>query len=228
MTRWITPRNPRPQDFYLIETMRHCGHGVVKSLDAHLARAGESARHFGFVFDPDRVRAALVDRLAASPEEARIRLSLFDDGRIEIEVSASPSTPSWPLRLALHPEPMDTTACWSRHKTSLRRPYDRRRESLPNFDDVIVMNERGELMETCTGNLVVMVDGIHLTPPLESGCLPGIERRALLDDGTLREETLTRRHLREATSIAVVNSLRGWRTAIFMQHSTSRRDRVTV
>ncbi|WP_196775332.1 aminodeoxychorismate synthase component I [Rhodococcus opacus] len=208
--------NSRPEDFYLIETMRHDGHGVIKSLNAHLSRAEDSALYFGFEFDSTRVRNALSARLSGSIAPSRVRLLLFRSGDFDIVASPLPDPASRPLRLALHPDPVDTTTCWSRHKTSIRTPYTQRQSSLPDFDDVILKNERGEIMETCTGNIVVMINGVWVTPPLESGCLPGIERQRLLDNGTLHAQTLTLEHLRKATSMAVINSLRVWRSALFV------------
>lgn len=40
----------------------------------------------------------------------------------------------------------------------------------------IMLNYRGELAECTTSNLFVVKDGVALTPPLESGLLPGITR----------------------------------------------------
>lgn len=221
------PRS-RVDDFHLIETMRHTGDGIVKSVEAHLDRAGDSAHCFGFDVDSNYIRNALENRLAGRPQPSRIRLLLYRDGRFDIELSPLPDADSRPLRLAVHPEPMDTTTCLSRHKTSVRAPYDRRRRSLPDFDDVIVVNERKELMETCTGNIVLLVDGVWLTPSLDSGCIPGIERRRLTNDGTLRERTLTATQLHDATAVAVINSLRGWRPAqVLLQHN-SFHDRMTT
>jgi len=47
----------------------------------------------------------------------------------------------------------------------------------------IMRNYRGELAECSTSNLFVVRDGAALTPPLESGLLPGITREYLLEIG---------------------------------------------
>jgi branched-chain amino acid aminotransferase len=50
------------------------------------------------------------------------------------------------------------------------------------FDEVILLNERGEVSE-CTSANVFVVEGRKIwTPPLESGCLPGVTREVLLDE----------------------------------------------
>ena len=47
----------------------------------------------------------------------------------------------------------------------------------------IMRNYRGELSECTTSNLFVVKDGAALTPPLESGLLPGITREFLFEIG---------------------------------------------
>jgi branched-chain amino acid aminotransferase len=49
--------------------------------------------------------------------------------------------------------------------------------------EAIMRNCRGELTECTTANLFVVKDGGAITPPLESGLLPGITREFLFDVG---------------------------------------------
>ncbi|MGV8872864.1 MAG: aminotransferase class IV [Rhodococcus sp. (in: high G+C Gram-positive bacteria)] len=201
----------QPREFHLIETMRLQEDGLIKSLAAHLDRAARSACFFGFTFDAARIREGFATVSAGGTlRPARIRLLLYQNGDFAFDISELPSS-SRPMILAIHPDPLDTSTCWSRHKTSLRDPYDRRIASIPSADDVIVQNEHGDIMETCTGNLAVRVKNIWVTPPLASGCLPGIERQRLLLKGALREQNVTLRSLQESDGVAVINSLRGWR-----------------
>lgn len=203
-------------DFQLIETMRHNGLGVVKSLNSHLDRAESSAAFFGFYFERQRIVDAIRVRFANSIRVSRLRLLMFSNGHFSLTESCFPERESVHVRLELHPEPLDTDGFWTVHKTSRREPYDRRRAMFPFAGDVILKNGCGELMETCSGNLAVLIDGVWRTPPLESGCLPGVERQRLLKLGMLDEFTLTERYLSPDRPLAVVNSLRGWRAAHFV------------
>jgi branched-chain amino acid aminotransferase len=49
--------------------------------------------------------------------------------------------------------------------------------------EAIMRNYRGELSECTTSNLFIVKNGAALTPPLESGLLPGITREFLFDVG---------------------------------------------
>ena len=48
------------------------------------------------------------------------------------------------------------------------------------FDEVILLNERGEVAECTSANLFIANGSQVSTPPLSSGCLPGITREVLL------------------------------------------------
>jgi para-aminobenzoate synthetase/4-amino-4-deoxychorismate lyase len=80
-------------------------------------------------------------------------------------------------------------------------------------DDVVLVNDRGEATESTIANLAVRLDGRWWTPPLEAGLLPGTYRALLLGDGTLAERPITLAELRSADELALVSSVRGWRTA---------------
>ncbi|MCE0768470.1 aminodeoxychorismate synthase component I [Pseudonocardia kujensis] len=201
----------RPEDFHLIETMRHEA-GRLHSLDAHLARVCDSAAYFGFRFDEDAVRRGLTERLAGRAD-ARVRLRCYRDGAVGVDVEDLPSPAAGPVRLVVDPEPIDATQCWPHHKTSRREPYSARLARHPAADDVLLLNGHGEVTESCTANLAVRLDGVWWTPPLGSGCLPGVERGLLAAAGRLRERTLRPGDLLRAEDLALVSSLRGWRRA---------------
>ena len=98
-----------------------------------------------------------------------------------------------------------------RHKTTRRELYETARAEFPTneIDEVILLNEKGELAEGTITNLFVEDDaGRLMTPPLSSGCLAGVLRTSLICarrayNHRLRPEDLAGRNL------FVGNSLRG-------------------
>ncbi len=50
------------------------------------------------------------------------------------------------------------------------------------FDEVILLNERGEVSECTSANIFIIQGNAAWTPPLRSGCLPGITREILLTE----------------------------------------------
>jgi para-aminobenzoate synthetase/4-amino-4-deoxychorismate lyase len=202
----------QPRGFELLETMWHDPQRGLRNRDRHLQRLAASAEHLAFRFDESEARRLLDARLAREPP-ARVRLRLRRDGTLTVDVAALPSLPAGPVLLAVDDEPADPEARWLRHKTCMREHYDRRRHRRPDVDDVIMANTRGELTEVTRATLAVQIDGQWWTPPVESGCLPGVERARLIGVGRLRERVLHVADLERAEGVAVLSSLRGRRAA---------------
>jgi para-aminobenzoate synthetase/4-amino-4-deoxychorismate lyase len=202
----------RPRDFELLETMRYDPLRGLRNRDRHLRRLAESAEHLGFPFDPMAVRKALSSRLDGC-RAARVRLRLARTGTLAVDVEPLPPLLPDRVLLAVDDEPVDPQERGLYHKTTRREPYDRRRQRRPDVDDVIMVNTRGELTEATRATLAVQLGDQWWTPSQESGCLPGVERARLLDLGLLRERVLRPADLDRAQGLAVISSLRGWRTA---------------
>ncbi len=49
------------------------------------------------------------------------------------------------------------------------------------FDEVVMLNERGEVAECTSANIFAVKEGKILTPPLNSGCLEGVTRGILME-----------------------------------------------
>jgi para-aminobenzoate synthetase/4-amino-4-deoxychorismate lyase len=210
--RVLSERRPA---FELLETMRWDPGDGFAFLDEHLDRLEGSATYFGFCFDRDRcVRELEKAAESADPyEPARARLTLARFGSITVGWLPLPDHHVEPVRLAVDDDPVDPTSVFLYHKTTNRRAYQYRAGRHPGVDDVILVNDRGEITETTIANIVVKLDGAWWTPPVASGCLPGILRAGLLKEGRVSERSIRVEELSHAEAIALVNSVRGWREA---------------
>lgn len=161
-------------DLRLIETMRWDGAGFPR-LALHAARLWRSARALGWA-EPHGVEAAL-SGLPAAPR--RVRLTMDAAGALTVQVAdLPPGKAEW--RLALSDTRLDSTDPWLRHKTTRRALYDTARAALPDgVDELLFLNERGEV---CEGTITTLFfdrgQGLR-TPPLASGLLPGVLRAEL-------------------------------------------------
>jgi len=206
------------EDFALFETMAQVPESGLRNLDRHLRRLADSAACFGFPFNEPMARSRLA-REVPSNAGARVRLSLGRTGRLDVAVGPAPVRSDRPVRLALDPEPVDSSQRWLFHKTTRRDVYTYRAARHPGADDVVLVNERNEVTETTIANLAVQLDGIWWTPPLAAGCLPGVERERLLELARLQERTLSCCDLENAEGLAVLSSLRGWRSAVLVSEA---------
>ena len=151
----------------------------------------------------------LLAAVAGCEEARRVRLLLSGEGNLTVEMAPLAESPE-PLQARLALAPVDSSDLFLFHKTTLREPYEERLAERPGFDEVLLVNERGELTEFANGNLVARIDGVSWTPPLECGLLPGILREELLERGEVRERVLRPEDLEAAEGIYRINSVRGW------------------
>jgi para-aminobenzoate synthetase/4-amino-4-deoxychorismate lyase len=210
-------------DHHLLETLAYSPEHGLRNLDRHLARLADSAAYFGFDWDAARTHEVLRSALSGRTAPARVRIRLTRAGDVSVDLGRLPATTAAPVVLVIDDEPVDSTSVWLRHKTSHREPYASRAARHPEADDVVLVNERGEVTETTIANLAVRIEDRWWTPAAASGCLPGVERERLLESNQLEERVLSIADLRSADELAVVNSLRGWRTAVL--HAVRAMDR---
>ncbi|WP_439542377.1 aminodeoxychorismate synthase component I [Hyphomicrobium sp.] len=203
-----------PKSFELIETLLHEAGAGYWLLEGHLKRLGASAAYFGYAFDDGAVRAALANAVAGRQgERLRVRLLLAEDGKISITVSEqAPQSPAAIMRYAISDTRLDSTNAFLFHKTTRRELYDREWQHYADTrgaDEVLYLNERGEVAEGSRTNVFIEKGGRLLTPPLSSGLLPGVFRAELIAQGKAHEAVLTLADLADADAVFVGNSVRG-------------------
>ncbi len=81
------------------------------------------------------------------------------------------------------------------------------------FDEVILLNERGEATECTSANLFATKDGITRTPPLSAGASPGVTRAVMLEelnlpDAPVIESALSLEDLYQADEVFITSTSR--------------------
>jgi len=196
--------------FRLIETMLWAEDYFL--LDLHLDRLGASAFYFDFTFDRAAVLAEL-RTLAVGFQHGRrirVRLLLSRDGTLSLTHAPQPSKQKFSTA-RISPHRVNSSDVYLRHKTTHRALYDSEfaAAQAAGFDDVLFLNERGELTEGAISNLFLRRDGRLLTPSLTSGLLPGVYRRHMLETlPRAAEAVLTLDDLRAADAVFLCNSVR--------------------
>ena len=89
--------------------------------------------------------------------------------------------------------------------------YERAHEQ--GYDEVVLLNERGEVAECTSGNIFAVFGNRVFTPPLSSGCLPGITRVVLLEEirvpeFQLQERVLVPSDLESADEVLITSTTR--------------------
>jgi para-aminobenzoate synthetase/4-amino-4-deoxychorismate lyase len=215
----LTARRPR---FELYETLRHDPGDGFRHLDRHLSRLRDSSTYFGFELDEDAVTRALGRAAARFPDQpARLRVSVDRAGKVDVGATPLVTSPE-PVRVAIdHGHPVDHTDPMLFHKNSLRGRYEDARARHPDADEVILVNDRGEITEATIANVAVSLDGRWITPPLDAGLLPGVGREVALEEGWLTEGGITVEDLRRADAIELLSDVRGRRPVVLVNDEPS-------
>ena len=217
-TRVLVQRRP---EISLYETVRWEDDHGYWWIERHLERLEGSAAYFGFEYNADAAMAAL-EREAEGLTGARgVRLELDRLGGMIVAADPTPLAPArwWPhpgpeyVTCSINSKPIASTSVYRFHKTTARRPYRDRREMHAGVDEVLLINERGELTEGTRRNVAVLFGGTWVTPPLASGCLPGVLRQVLIDEAALAEEVVMVDDLTGADGLALLSSIYGWEPA---------------
>lgn len=142
--------------FDLLETMRLDSAGV-RHRDRHLDRLASSAAWWDVPFN----RASAETLLAAldHPENIRrVRMLVRRDGAIRVEDEPLAAIGPDPVALAIDSTVTQSEDPFCCHKTTWRKHYDQARARHRDADDVILVNEHGQAVETTIANLAYRID----------------------------------------------------------------------
>ncbi|MCS6954257.1 MAG: aminotransferase class IV [Bryobacterales bacterium] len=179
-------------------TLRIAG-GVLFAWERHWARMRRDAAVLRVPFPPDAdaVEHRLLELVRANQaHEAAMRVAILRNRGASWEgpgierpwdlIALTADLTDWgeAVRLAVAPQARHATGrfagtkvlSWGFNLALLEEAQSR------GFDEVILLNERGEVSECTSANIFAIVGHRVWTPPLSSGCLPGITREILLQE----------------------------------------------
>jgi para-aminobenzoate synthetase/4-amino-4-deoxychorismate lyase len=202
--------DPPAPTFDLLETMLWVPGQGYFLLELHLRRLDESAAYFGFRVNLMAVRRELeaaASRFLLSRQKVRVRVN--KQGGIFIDAAALPEDTGRRQRVSLAPGSVHSANPFLYHKTTNRCIYEAALAGFPGYDDVLLVNEKGEVTESTIANVIVEIEGKLFTPPVCCGLLPGVFRSHLLEQGEIIERTITAEQLLRGSRVFLVNSVRG-------------------
>lgn len=182
----------------VFSTLRVTG-GVLFEFERHWARMQRDARvmHVPFPSDPEWLHSSLLKLVEANEaRDATLRVVIVRNQNGPFEgpgiqrpfdlIGFTTALTLWPssVSLALKPQARHGASefagtkitSWSFNLIWNEEAHER------GFDEVILLNERGEISECTSANIFAIEADRVWTPPLSSGCLPGITRALLLEE----------------------------------------------
>ncbi len=212
----------------VFSTLRIAG-GVPFAFERHWERMRRDALtlHVPFPTDPERVRAGLMRLIAANEVwDGTLRVIVVRnrgglwEGSPERDfdvIAFTAGLKAWGpgVKLAVHEQARHAASrfrgvkclSWALNLVMLEEAQAR------GCDEVLLLNERGEVSECTSANVFIAQKGEVLTPPLTSGCLPGVTREILLEIAPaagvpIRETALRIEALMQASEVFITSTTR--------------------
>jgi branched-subunit amino acid aminotransferase/4-amino-4-deoxychorismate lyase len=201
-----------PKTSGIFETIKTVN-GQPIALARHMRRALDSARSLGLKMPPEEeLRVDLRKILNDEPHEVgKLRICIYADGfHLSHEEYAELTSP---LRLNFFSQ----TISGEEHK---QFPYDHRFELLKSaqdegFDDCILFNVKNEVTESAVANLLFLIQGSWVTPPISAGVLPGVIRAIAIEECDVKVRPI---HISEIPDVESAFSLASLRIAQPISH----------
>lgn len=203
--------------------------GVLFAYERHFERMRRDAAALRVPFppDPEYIRSRLLRLVEANrAQEATLRVAVVRNrggawaGPSEREfdlIALTAELTDWgeSVRLTVQPQARHAacplaglkTLSWAQNLAWLEQAQVR------GYDEVVLLNERGEVSECTSANIFVAQAGRVWTPPLASGCLPGVTRALLLEEVrapgvSVEEKSLYPHDLEQAEEVFITSSTR--------------------
>jgi branched-chain amino acid aminotransferase len=195
----------------LFETILTIG-GKALALDRHIKRLSHGAEVIGINSPtPEKIAIAVTQLLLSTPDIAlgRMRITLSGSGNLLITHQPYKEW-SEPAKLVTYPHPFNAKSPLQKVKSTSYGEYllAFRYAQERSADDALLFNTEDRVMESSTANIIALIGGKWVTPPLSAGPLPGISRELLIEWELLTERELIFEELQRCESMALISSLR--------------------
>jgi len=207
-------------DFKIFESILYEKGKGFFLLNEHLKRLKISCKKFRFKFNKSEVLKKLNSIKEKIKDENKYKIRIFIDanGNMNGDYEKIRDEKEKTVKLMLADEKVNSKNIFLYHKTTKRQFYDNwLKEAKQNgFDEVVFLNERGQITECATSNIFIEKNGIFFTPPVKCGLLNGTYRQHLLlsNPQKFREKILYKKDLLKAKEIFICNSVRAKRKAV--------------
>lgn len=181
-------------------TTLHVFEGELFAFERHWKRLEKDAKrtHCPFPFDAEKVRGQLHEVIRANHvQEGAARIYAIyntvghwrsDENFPAVDlILCTTNLPEYrmPARLNLRAHGRHAASPLAGVKVTswLNNAWNFYEAQQGGFDEVVLLNERGEVSECTAANVFCVRGGKVQTPPLDSGCLEGVTRSILLEIG---------------------------------------------
>jgi branched-subunit amino acid aminotransferase/4-amino-4-deoxychorismate lyase len=176
----------------------------------HYERLAKSAEKL-FITTPAEIdiEVGINQLLKGAKGKSRIRVAVLADGTWLVVVEAVAESDKLPSLIKMNQvinsnSPLSgiKSISYGQSMLAVRTAHSR------GYSDGVYLNQKGDVVETGSANIIILKDGKFITPTLETGCLPGITRQILIKDFAVTEEVFNWDQLLESDGVFLCSSIR--------------------
>lgn len=99
--------------------------------------------------------------------------------------------------------------CYIKSTCYIENLLEKEEAKKKGFDDVIFLNENGNITETSCANIFIVKNNEIFTPRITDGLLDGIIRRKIIENFKVQEKSITFEEMSKSDEVIITNSLMG-------------------
>ena len=214
--------NKNYKEFSIFETILWKIESGFTYLDDHISRLINSADYFQFKYDEDEIKEKfkLLDLNLKSLDKInhqyKVKLILEENGKVKLIYQKWDPKTAKIYKIILGKNcKIDSKDPFLYHKTTQRKVYENARNTYPEYDDVLLINEKNEVTESTIANIIIKQNNEFYTPPVSCGLLEGVYRKNMINENKLKEKILTIDEVMNADEVNLINSIRGiWNVSL--------------
>ena len=205
----------RRPEFQILENLR-VSDGVAIEAERAVDRIVSSSRYFGFAVEAEDTSEVIRNAAKEITGDRWLSVLIDREGTATLDVAEAPSWCDDPEQAAvligaLAEQPVSSENVFLFHRTSDTRLPDLMARQYPDVDTVVLVNELDQVVGSLDGNVVALIDGEWITPPLDCGTVATSMRQNLVAGGSISERYVTRDEIIAAEKVTLIDDIHGWR-----------------
>ena len=208
------------EDKILIDEGLFFGRGVFETilwkdrpvfLNEHLERLKKSMEEIGLLPLEEKILREYLDKLDIKYKGLKITVTPLNIIITERNINYKEEDYNRGMTLTISKVRRNSTSrlCYIKSTCYIENLIEKENAKKIGYDDVIFLNEKGNVTETSCANIFIVKNKEIFTPKTEDGLLAGIIRRKIIENCDVKEKSITIKDLKESEEVIITNSLMG-------------------
>lgn len=180
-------------------------------LNEHLCRLKKSMEEINLLPLEEKLLREYLDRLKIKNKALKITVTPLNIIITEREINYNEEAYKKGMYLTFSKVRRNSTSrlCYIKSTCYVENIIEKENAKKIGYDDVIFLNEKGNVTETSCANIFIVINSEIFTPKLEEGLLGGIIRDEVIRNFNVNEKSISVEELMRAEEVIITNSLMG-------------------